>query len=59
MLLVGYDDQKQLFIVRNSWGSDWGDGGYCYFPYAYLTDPELCTDIWTVRKGDNLQFNGR
>lgn len=35
MLLVGYSDAHQRFIVRNSWGEDWGDGGYCYIPYDY------------------------
>ena len=30
MLLVGYNDRQQVFIVRNSWGAGWGDHGYCY-----------------------------
>lgn len=47
--LVGYDDATQYFIVRNSWGTGWGDKGYCYMPYAYWTNPNLASDCWTVR----------
>lgn len=36
MMAVGYDNARQLIIVRNSWGADWGDNGYCYIPYAYF-----------------------
>ena len=50
MLIVGYDDAKQCFIVRNSWGSGWGDGGYCYIPYAYLTNGQLAQDFWTIER---------
>jgi putative hemolysin len=28
MALVGYDAEEQYWIVRNSWGSGWGEGGY-------------------------------
>lgn len=28
LLIVGYDDDKECWIVKNSWGSSWGDGGY-------------------------------
>ena len=38
MLAVGYDERKQRFIVRNSWGTGWGMRGYFTMPYAYLTD---------------------
>ncbi|CAL1172000.1 unnamed protein product [Cladocopium goreaui] len=27
MLIVGYSDRQEVFIVRNSWGTSWGDGG--------------------------------
>ena len=27
MCAVGYDDFQQCFIVRNSWGEEWGDKG--------------------------------
>lgn len=33
VLLVGYDDRG--FLVKNSWGSEWGDGGYCRITYDY------------------------
>lgn len=46
MLIVGYDDAKQCFIVRNSWGMGWGDKGYCYIPYQFV-DSHLIMDMWT------------
>jgi hypothetical protein len=33
MLLVGYDLDAGTYIVRNSWGADWGDHGYCRMPF--------------------------
>lgn len=48
VLAVGYQNAKKRFIIRNSWGPDWGDGGYCYMPYAYLTNPRLAGDFWQV-----------
>ena len=47
---VGYDDKARRFIVRNSWGVDWGQRGYFTMPYAYLADRNLSDDFWTVRK---------
>jgi len=46
---VGYDDEKQVVIVRNSWGEGWGDNGYFYMPYAYISDMSLASDMWTMR----------
>jgi C1A family cysteine protease len=48
-LCVGFDESKQYFIVRNSWGTTEGENGYFYMPYAYMTDPGLCGDFWTIR----------
>ena len=45
---VGYDDARQWFIVRNSWGARWGMKGYFTLPYAYVTDASLASDFWTV-----------
>ena len=49
VLGVGYDDARQWFAVRNSWGGRWGLKGYFTLPYAYITDENLATDFWTIR----------
>ena len=41
MVVVGYSDDAKFFLVRNSWGEHFGDKGYCYIPYSYISDPEL------------------
>jgi C1A family cysteine protease len=46
---VGYDDAKGAFLVRNSWGADWGDAGHFWLPYSYMTNPGLASDFWTMR----------
>jgi len=46
---VGYDDSKQAFYVRNSWGSSWGMDGYCLMPYAYLLSTGLSSDFWVIK----------
>jgi len=51
---VGFDDNRRVFIVRNSWGDIWGDKGYFYMPYAFITNTSLCSDFWTVRKVKDL-----
>ena len=50
VICVGYNDSKQLWIMRNSWGTDWGDSGYFYLPYIYLLDNSLSTDLWNIKK---------
>ena len=57
MLCVGYSDKDEVFLVRNSWGEDWGDAGYCYVPYEYLADPSYTHDLWTLRRAHDLDFS--
>jgi C1A family cysteine protease len=49
VMCVGYDDAKQWFIVRNSWGNKWGMKGYFTLPYSYLISVNLASDFWTIR----------
>lgn len=49
VLAVGYDDKARRLIVRNSWGASWGDNGYFYMPYDYITD-DLTADFWTITR---------
>lgn len=49
VMAVGYKDETQQLIVRNSWGCVWGDHGYFYLPYEYYTNLHLASDFWTVR----------
>jgi hypothetical protein len=48
LTIVGYDDNKQIFIVANSWGSTWGDKGFCYIPYSYILDNNFSSDFCTA-----------
>lgn len=48
MVVCGYSDKEHVFIVRNSWGTRFGDKGYCYIPYSYITDPELMNQACVI-----------
>ena len=49
VMAVGYNDAAQRFIIRNSWGADWGQQGYFTMPYGYLDNRNLSDDFWTIR----------
>ncbi len=33
VLLVGWDDDKGAWLMKNSWGEDWGEDGYMWIKY--------------------------
>lgn len=59
IVAVGYDDvmkikntqcnkeTKGAFLIRNSWGTNWGDRGYGWLPYEYLLHG-LALDFWSL-----------
>ncbi len=49
LLGVGYNDERQFLIIRNSWGPNWGKSGYGFLPYDYFT-LGLTLDYWTIKK---------
>lgn len=49
VMACGYNDDTQELIIRNSWGTGWGDKGYGYLPYKFITE-SLADDFWTIRK---------
>jgi len=45
MCIVGYNDTTRQFKCANSWGTSWGERGYCYLPYAYVLNSDLAGDF--------------
>jgi C1A family cysteine protease len=44
MCLVGYSMPENMFLAKNSFGKDWGQNGYCWIPFQYISDYSF--DMW-------------
>ena len=48
VMAAGYNQKEKRFLIRNSWGTNWGQAGYFTMPFAYLET--LSADFWTIRR---------
>jgi C1A family cysteine protease len=64
VVAIGYDDNMKIknsnpgapeykgaILIRNSWGTGWGSGGYGWLPYEYVLKG-LAVDWWSMIKGE-------
>lgn len=69
VMVVGYDDSKKIkntfsggiettgaFLIRNSWGTGWGNAGYGWLPYRYVSDG-FTSDWWSLIKSEWVDGN--
>lgn len=50
VLAYGYDQDRNVVLVRNSWGKDWGLGGNFELPFGYFTGDNVM-DMWIGHLG--------
>ena len=54
VVIVGYCDSPEYFIVQNSWGTDWGDGGYGAL--AQVAVYQDAFEAWVIRGFNGLHI---
>ena len=54
MVFIGYDLALRQFLVQNSWGKQWGDGGFCGLPFSVVAAPFF--EAWIIRSFDGAEI---
>lgn len=58
MVICGYSTDDKVYIVRNSWGKEFGDEGYCYIPFSYIEDSNFTNSaciITSINEGEEVK----
>ncbi len=58
MLIVGYDVPGRYWLVRNSWGPSYADGGYFKIPFETLQSYSDPSHFWTIGAIESAQGFG-
>lgn len=51
--IIGFDDDKKAWLIKNSWGEDWGESGYAWV--AYSDKSGIGNLTWKFEVGVNEQ----
>jgi C1A family cysteine protease len=52
--IIGYNDQERYWIIRNSWGPDWGEGGFARISYDDKSGVSIST--WAFETKSNTHY---